>query len=471
MKKTVILLVTAFVACVSCIKEKSEPVSQEGTTIIATTEATKATVDGLQVQWTTGDQVALFISDGSAEPFTLVGEGPVVEGKFHSATYSPTAARQPVGYAAFPAEDASFSGTKITMKVPAEIPYGTSPVPMVGKSTGAIRIIYQNLPPYPCTFILKADKAVAGTLEIADYNSPRNAAYAAEGASNIFTVTGIPKEGDAEITLPLPAGTYHLGVALLAADGTTIVPRSNRGSETAPATVTIEAGKIAKMKPIDLEEGGKVTHSLTSPGATLNPATLPGKWNVLNNHKGFLVFGGSGGSGYPSFISPSEKGYNWDDSVYKEADNELVIRVTNTSGTVVTGTMNWWAGADGQFWNYIWKFQKDGDAYLKYIPFYGTDLSAYYNKIPKGNHEFTLDLSTMKATLSNGETPEILIPGTHTFTGGKTLKIEDGNFGLMFHLHNMMPAYTEATWLWKDIDRFMFCPLEYVIIFERTGDL
>ena len=481
MKKTVIILVSAFVACVSCIKENNGPAAQEGTTIIATTEATKATVDGLQVQWTTGDQVALFIEDGTTEPFTLVGEGPVVKGKFSTSAYTPSTGHMPVGLAAFPAEGATRSGSKVSVKVPAEIPYGTSPVPMIGTTTdgttfnfaiatGAIRISYKNLPPYPFTFVLQADKPVAGTLEIADYTKPTGAAFVSEGASNTITVTGMPQEGDAEITIPLPAGDYNFGVALLAADGTTPVPRSNKGSTAAPAKVTIEAGKITRMKPIDLEEGTPASRTLTTAGAQFNPATLPGKWNVLGNNSskdGIKVLGGGGGSGYPAFVCPYDKTWCWDDSCYRESDNELIIKVGSISGTTVSGTMNWWAGADGQFWNYTWKYKNSN--YPQYDPFYGTDLSVNYNKIPKGEKAFTLDLTTMKVTLANGETPEVLTPGTYTYVDSRTLTIPDGCFALQFHLGNMKPYST--TWGTKDIDRFMFCPLEYVIIFERTGDL
>lgn len=254
MKKTVILLVTAFVACVSCIKENNGPAAQEGTTIIATTEATKATVDGLQVQWTTGDQVALFIEDGTAKAFTLVGEGPVVKGKFSTSAYTPSTGHMPVGLAAFPAVGATLSGSKVSVKVPAEIPYGTSPVPMIGTTTdgttfnfaiatGAILISYKNLPPYPFTFVLQADKPVAGTLEIADYTKPTGAAFVSEGASNTITVTGMPQEGDAEITIPLPAGDYYFGVALLAADGTTPSPAPTKAAPQPPPKLPLRPAR------------------------------------------------------------------------------------------------------------------------------------------------------------------------------------------------------------------------------------
>ena len=476
MKKTVILLAGALMVCAACVKENPAPVAQTGYSITAATVSSepeaKATVDGLQVKWTTGDKIALFISDGTVEDFTLVGEGPVISGTFTNSTYAPSFGHTPNGVAAFPAEGATLSDKKVSVTIPSTFTYGTSPVPMVGVhsgvgniydfdiATGAIHVSYKGVPPYPSTFMIRADKNICGTLEIADFETPRTCTIADEGAAKIITVTGVPK-GDAEFTIPLPAGTYSIEVALMAADGATPVPRSYKG----PTSVTIEAGKIAKMKPIDLEEGSPASRTLKEKGADFDWSLFPGKWKVKGGDY-IKVLGGGGGNGYPAFVSPKDKSWDWDGSVYYESDNGLVIKNISTTATQVTGTMNWWAGNDGKWWNYIWKFQKAEKP--EYIPFYGTDLSGYYNKIPKGEKTFTLDLTTMKGTLSNGEKPVVLFPGTYTFAGNRDITIPDGCFALQFHLGNMKPM---TSWNEKDIDRFMFCPLEYIIIFERTGDL
>ena len=46
----------------------------------------------------------------------------------------------------------------------------------------------------------------------------------------------------------------------------------------------------------------------------------------------------------------------------------------------------------------------------------------------------------------------------------KTLEIPAGCFGLWFHLMDPIPATADR---WKDVDRFVNAPLEYVIIFEK----
>ena len=196
-----------------------------------------------------------------------------------------------------------------------------------------------------------------------------------------------------------------------------------------------------------------------TPAEPFNWATLPGNWTVYGTNKapyGIWVLGGSGDK--PDFVSPVEKTWDWDDSIYRESDNGLVIKVTGFSATGASGTLNWWAGDDGKFWNYTWK----NENYPDYI---GTDLSQYYDQIPKGENDFTADLATMSVTLSNGHVAKFLAPGDHTFAYNKTFTVPANCFALAFHLMDPVPA--NEAYLFKDIDRFMFAPLEYVIIFEK----
>jgi hypothetical protein len=193
--------------------------------------------------------------------------------------------------------------------------------------------------------------------------------------------------------------------------------------------------------------------------------TLPGKWNVYGGNKepfGIWVLGGSGGD--PGFVSPIDKSWCWDDSIWRESDNGLVIKVTSFSETSAAGTTNWWSGDDGKFWNYTWKYQNA--EYPQYEPYYNTDLSQFYDQIPKGEHEFSIDLATMKVTLGNGHVATFLTPGVYTFPNNKTREIPAGCFALDFHLMDN-PVLPATDFRYKDIDRFMFAPIEYIIIFEK----
>ena len=189
-----------------------------------------------------------------------------------------------------------------------------------------------------------------------------------------------------------------------------------------------------------------------APGSTFDWNSLPGSWNVFGGNSspfGIWVLGGSGDD--PAFVSPIDKSWDWDDTIWKESDNGFVIAVTSMQGTTVTGTTNWWAGNDGKFWNYTWK--KTGE-----------DLSRFYNMIPKGKHSFTLDMKTMKVTYDNGREAKFLTPGVHSFAYGKTFEVRDNCFALAFHLMDPIPATADR---WSDVDRFVNAPLEYVIMFEK----
>lgn len=193
--------------------------------------------------------------------------------------------------------------------------------------------------------------------------------------------------------------------------------------------------------------------------------SLPGKWNVYGGNAapfGIWVLGGSGGD--PGFVSPIDKSYNWDNSIWRESDNGLTIKVTSFSSTSAAGTTNWWSGDDGQFWNYIWKYKNDEKP--EYETYYGTDLSEFYDQIPKGEHEFSIDLATMKVTLGNGHTATFLTPGVYSFPNNKTLEVPADCFALDFHLKDN-PVLPATSFRYKDIDRFMFAPIEYIIIFEK----
>lgn len=189
-----------------------------------------------------------------------------------------------------------------------------------------------------------------------------------------------------------------------------------------------------------------------NPESPFNLEDLAGRWNVYGANKspyGIWVLGGSGDD--PAFVSPIDKSWDWDDSIWSESDNGLVIKVTGYNEQGAAGTTNWWGGADGQFWNYTWEKTKE-------------DLSRFYNKIPKGEKEFTLEFATMEVTLGNGEKAKVLLPGVHEFAYKKTLTVPEGCFALAFHLMDPIAATAER---YSDVDRFVNAPLDYVIIFEK----
>ena len=197
------------------------------------------------------------------------------------------------------------------------------------------------------------------------------------------------------------------------------------------------------------------------PSGSFDWTTIPGDWNVYGDNSaspgsapyGLWVLGGSGDD--PDFVSPIDKNWDWNATIWNESDNVLTISVASFSMSTgqASGTTNWQAGADGMFWDYIWK--KTGE-----------DLSRFYDKIPKGQVAFTLDIANLTITWENGATAKVLLPGEHTFAYNKTLKepIPDNCFALWFHLMEPIAVTGDH---YNDVDRFINAPLEYLIYFEK----
>lgn len=190
--------------------------------------------------------------------------------------------------------------------------------------------------------------------------------------------------------------------------------------------------------------------------------TLPGTWNVYGGNSapfGIWVNGGSGSD--PAFISPIDKAWCWNDSVYKESDNTLTIALTGFTATTVSGTINWGAGEDGAYWDCIWN-RLNGVASDSH---FGEDLSKYFSHIPKGVSNVTVDLQTGAGKIGTDIDFTFLTAGVRMFSCGKALEIPSGCFALAFH--NMDPIDVIESDHYTDLDRFVNAPLDYVIMFEK----
>lgn len=187
--------------------------------------------------------------------------------------------------------------------------------------------------------------------------------------------------------------------------------------------------------------------------------TLPGTWIVRGSGDkepfGLWVNGGSGT--LPGFVSPIDKLQwgTWNNSILNELDNTLTLSITGQTATEISGTFTWGYGEDGKNWDYKWNKQ---DSH------YGEDLSGFYNVLPLGENTATVNLSTGAGKLNGSRDFTFVTPGVHSFTLGKTLEIPTGCFALAFHIMDPIP---ETSDVWKDVDRFVNAPLDYVIIFEK----
>lgn len=189
---------------------------------------------------------------------------------------------------------------------------------------------------------------------------------------------------------------------------------------------------------------------------------LPGTWNVYGGNKspyGIWVNGGFGSD--PAFVSPIDKNWCWNDSVNNESDNTLTITLTGQTSTEITGTIEWGAGEDGKYWDCIWNRLRG----VASDEFFGQDLSNYFSPIPKGTSNVSVNLGTGAGKIETDKDFTFITSGVHSFTCGKTLEIPSGCFALAFHIQDQKQAPEGYQYL--DVDRFVKCPLDYVIIFEK----
>ncbi len=176
------------------------------------------------------------------------------------------------------------------------------------------------------------------------------------------------------------------------------------------------------------------------PAPEFDLASMPGTYKV----KDLRVNGGSGDD--PALVSPIDKSWCWDESIWNESDN--ILKVT-------TSTLEYTAGDDGKYWDYLWHGGKSDEI----------DMSSVYGLLPHGVSSFTIDTKTLELTINGSIKAKLLTPGTHHFNAGnRDLTIDNGCVGLHFHIMEMIDATSQR---WTDVDRFVNAPIDWIMIFEK----
>lgn len=185
---------------------------------------------------------------------------------------------------------------------------------------------------------------------------------------------------------------------------------------------------------------------------TYDITTLPGSYTL----KEYKVLGGSGSD--PAFVGVVDKSWCWDDSVWCISDDQLDIVATGMTATEATGTVNYWAGANEKFWDYIWHPGKEDEQ----------DLSAIYDRLPKGNKSFTYNIGSKEIVFEGGVKAKLLTPADYHFEqGNRDLTIESTQIGIQFDVMEMIDATPQQ---WTDVDRFVNAPILYVMLFEKNAE-
>ena len=193
---------------------------------------------------------------------------------------------------------------------------------------------------------------------------------------------------------------------------------------------------------------------------------VPGNYIV----KSLMLYGGLYAN---SFVDIKSKPWDWTGYNSNTGASNANKEYDNTLSVGADGKLNYGPGADGEYWDYVYKDNNNN------YGGYEIDLSYNYGILPHGESTYTVDAETMIATITTSEKQVaglILGPGEQSVPNhdseGKTekLTIPAGCIGLAFQ----MAAYngTEAEFNWdkmqyKDVDRFLFHPYYYVMVFEK----
>ena len=212
-------------------------------------------------------------------------------------------------------------------------------------------------------------------------------------------------------------------------------------------------------------EGTEGKNTVTPPDDTPEEALdLAGDWEV----KELWVYGGA--SGCVTKDKAESKSWCWN-NCNNELDN--ILSFTPSAEGSLSGKLNYTAGADGRYWDYMYVGNKAG------VP-QNIDCSEWYGWLPHAETSYTYNpkdesnpdggvLSVkMKGVLSYNV--PLLLPGEYVFLGKSKLVISDNCIALALPLSES--ASPDTTYQWTDYDRFVHSPLLYVMVFEKleAGD-
>lgn len=170
-----------------------------------------------------------------------------------------------------------------------------------------------------------------------------------------------------------------------------------------------------------------------------------------------------GGTADPAFIDPMVKVGSWDSTLKTEMDNVLVLTATGKDEQGrETGTCDYQAGPDGQYWSYVFQASanKDGTGNL--------DLTKYYGQL-KGKTSYTYSPEEGTVVFTGGGTPviasaKVLSAGTYQY-GTKELTIPEIAFDFA-----LSGQTTKGDHPWTDYDRIVIGPYNYVMLFNKQAE-
>ncbi|MBP5676748.1 MAG: hypothetical protein J6W94_07035 [Bacteroidales bacterium] len=289
------------------------------------------------------------------------------------------------------------------------------------------------------------------------------------------TITFTDERGTVTIGRILPSGTYNLykddsrdvnltvekmafAFQLSGVDDWTNIYSDYDKFAKRPRLYFILSEPVSSI-PAESATQGTEGKNTVEPPAPAPVFDLPGSWMV----KELWVYGGA-----VDRITKDQapaKSWCWN-NCNAEMDNILTFTPTEEGG--LSGTLNYTAGADGAYWDYMYVGNKAG---VKQ----NIDCSEWYGWLPhtetsyKYNPDDT-ELSeggsvTIKKTSVLSYNVPLLLPGNYDLLGKSTLTIADGCMALALPLADA-PSQ-DTSFEWTDYDRFVNSPLLYVMVFQK----
>ena len=240
--------------------------------------------DSYEVLWATGDQFALFATNGTSEQFTLSTGVGTTSGTFTGTVGSDITP----AYAVFPyAQAKSVSATTLTMELPATISdyTGDSNGPMLAKGfynagtwsnlsfkhlAAMLKLTVNKFPAGATTLEITASSPIAGTFTANLNDALPELAYTGSDGSNKVTATFTAEQTSntsKTFYFPIPTGTYTSITAKLTDGNTKTYFEKNLAN-----TITLARKEILVISPIDyIEVTGTTPEDVTN--AISNPVS------------------------------------------------------------------------------------------------------------------------------------------------------------------------------------------------------
>lgn len=267
---------------------------------------------------------------------------------------------------------------------------------------------------------------------------------------------------DKGVSYDVTVGDYAFKFKLQGADDWTNIYSTYDKTAKRPRLFYVMVSPVDEI-PAESKTEGTEGKNTVEPPAPAPELELAGHYKL----KEFKVYGRTGGA---IFMSPKDKSWMFNNSVWWEGDNELVITVTSEDENTVKGEANYLPGNDEKFWDYILIAEKNkqgtGDL----------DLSPYYGRLPHGKSSFELNKETgiISFSIQSGYTvtsqlANFLTAGTYKFgKNQKELTVDELAFDFPLQNEDDVPVISAIQY--TDFDLFAYAPFNYIMAFKKIEE-